>query len=257
MKTVLFTDLDDTLFSTARKQPIDERFALASTLKDGEASGYQSPTQQAFWALWTANDALVIPVTARNRDAFSRVHLPFADVAIVNHGGMILTPDRDIERDWHTTQLAQAEASLPWLQTQQTRLATLADEMQLDIRMKINRDADLSLYVLLKSNTDDDAGVSQLARRYQQTYPLSGEGYVHCNSNNLAILPRWLSKASAVDYVKAQLRQRYGDLLTLGCGDSISDLGFMHCCDFWLAPQASQITQQSRLSFTNHSGESR
>lgn len=243
MKTVLLTDLDDTLFSTPRKQPIDADFISASTLKDGSNSGWQSPVQQAFWALWQDKDTLVIPVTARNHEAFSRVRLPFSAAAVINHGGVILDAKGEPDPDWHARQRQHSAESLPWLQEQQQILATLADELNMDIRMKINRDHDLNLYVLLKSNQDDDAAVARLAKRYGDEYSDLEQGYIHCNSNNLAILPHWLGKASAVDYLKQKLSQQYGQLLTLGCGDSLSDLGFMQCCDFYIAPQTSQISE--------------
>ncbi len=240
MKTVLFTDLDDTLFSTARKQAVKADFVLGSILKDGSASGWLSPTQQAFLAQW--QNTLIIPVTARNYDAFSRVKLSFSDAVIINHGGVILDAHGNIDTTWHEQQLAHAAQSDSWLEEQQHILRTLADELKMDIRIKINSDYDLRLYVLLKSNQNDDEAVARLAQRYQADHADTTKGYVHCNGNNLAILPNWLNKASAVNYLKNKLTQRDGELLTLGCGDSLSDLGFMQCCDFWLTPKNSQIS---------------
>lgn len=243
MKTVFLTDLDDTLFATARKQPPTADFTLATTLRDGSPSAYMSPQQQQFWRLWQEN-ALCIPVTARNLETFQRVHVPFSDLAIINHGGTVLRTDGTPDPQWHAIQQTQAQASAAWLQAQYDHLARLADAAQMDVRLRLNHDCGLDLYVLLKSNCGDEAAVAALAAAWQRKHGDPMRGYVHCNGNNLAILPQWLGKAAAVAYVLDKLRARYGALLSIGCGDSHSDLGFMRLCDFWLTPSGSQLDRQ-------------
>lgn len=245
MPTILFTDLDDTLFSTARKRTPTDEFTLASVLKDGASSGWQSPQQQAFLKLWQDN-AHIIPVTARNHDAFSRVRLTFDSYAIINHGGVILDANGQPEPTWQAQQLQHSNNTTDWLQAQQTHLLAIAKQLNADIRIKINHDHDLNLYVLLKSNTDDEAMVQKIADSYQELHKneLQEVGYLHINANNLAVLPNWLAKAHAVNYLKNKLFSDQA-CLTIGCGDSLSDLGFMQACDFWIAPSASQISQQT------------
>lgn len=36
-------------------------------------------------------------------------------------------------------------------------------------------------------------------------------------------------------------RRRYGTILSIGMGDSLIDTAFMRCCDYLIAPAASQI----------------
>lgn len=246
MKTILFTDLDDTLFTSARKQPPMHTFTLATTLRDGAPSAYTSPQQAQFWQLWQNNaDVLVVPVTARNRETFARVHLPFGTWAILNHGATILTPDANSDPKWHDRQSEYALNTKTWLKQQYTRLQCLADARKTAVRLRINHDDELDLYVLLKAQSGDEAAVAQIAADYYSRYYNPEEGYIHCNGNNLAILPYWLGKAPAVAYLQAHFRAQYGDILSLGCGDSSSDLPFMRLCDYWLTPSHSQIDRQS------------
>lgn len=244
MKTILFTDLDDTLFASSRKQQPTAHFTLATTLRDGSPSAYLSPKQQQFWQLWQKNGALIVPVTARNRETFSRVRLPFNTWAILNHGATILTPDAQCDLNWHTRQSAHALHTRAWLRQQYQRLQQLADAQNTAVRLRINQDDGLDLYVLLKAQSADETAVARLAADYRTRYHAPEDGYIHCNGNNLAILPYWLGKAPAVACLQAYLRAQYGEILSIGCGDSHSDLAFMRLCDYWLTPSRSQIDQQ-------------
>ena len=82
------------------------------------------------------------------------------------------------------------------------------------------------------------------ARAAARLRPYLGE---HCrllqNGNNLAVLPAWLDKAHAVAHLQQHYRAQYGAILSIGMGDSTSDLPFMRHCDYLLTPAESQITQ--------------
>ncbi len=248
MKTIFFTDLDDTLFATTRKQPLEKDFRLATTLKDGSASAYQSPKQQQFLQLWQKN-TLIIPVTARNHETFSRVHIDFNSYAVINHGGIILDENGEIYQEWHKLQQENSAKTTEWLQQQYQHLQEIAEKLKANIRIKINSDYNLNLYVLLKSNTNDEQMLQKIVEQYQALYAdeLNSTGYIHINANNLAILPNWLNKQYAVKFLQQKFSEEYGEFLSIGCGDSLSDMNFMQCCDFWIAPSNSQICQQFRI----------
>jgi hypothetical protein len=56
----------------------------------------------------------------------------------------------------------------------------------------------------------------------------------------MALLPPFLSKAAAVAF----FLERFGGeapFLTVGVGDSLTDVGFMGMCDFAITPSKSQI----------------
>jgi len=67
---------------------------------------------------------------------------------------------------------------------------------------------------------------------------------LHCNGNNLALTVRGAQKHDAVRRVTAELEQE-GPLVTIGAGDSLTDLPFMRICDFALTPRDSQIQRET------------
>ncbi|MEM8741181.1 MAG: trehalose phosphatase, partial [Pseudomonadota bacterium] len=69
---------------------------------------------------------------------------------------------------------------------------------------------------------------------------LTSDWRVHRNGNNLALLPPPVSKRRAARWLLERLRAD-GPLLSIGVGDSLSDLDFMRLCDAWMAPAQSQI----------------
>ena len=64
----------------------------------------------------------------------------------------------------------------------------------------------------------------------------------HINGNNLSLTPAGISKAIATAWLLETLRKDK-ELVTIGVGDSSSDLEFMRLCDAWLTPTGSQIDQ--------------
>ena len=112
---LLFTDLDDTLFTSARKAAPTPAHVPLAYLKDGAPISYASPCQQALLAHWQAH-ATMIPVTARNFDAYRRVRIPFTAHAVINHGGVILLPDGSADPAWLAQSRANAAQSVAGLE---------------------------------------------------------------------------------------------------------------------------------------------
>ena len=98
-RPLVFVDLDDTLFQTARKMGDEPRFTATLDV-DGQPNGFMSATQKSFveWLLATAD---VVPVTARSVEAYQRVQLPFVHGAICAHGGVILNAQGQLDAPWH------------------------------------------------------------------------------------------------------------------------------------------------------------
>ena len=234
MKILLFADLDDTLFNSARKAPPSEAHLPVAYLRDGSPISYASPVQQTLLAHWQAH-ATVIPTTARNHDAYRRVRLPFAQHVIIDHGGIILNPDGTPDHDWLTRSRDLAAGSHREL----TRLAGHVADAALNTRLI--SDHDVPFYLLVKSPSGDLAALERTAALLR---PQLGEDYrlLH-NGNNLAVLPAWLDKAHAVAHLQARYRAQYGAILSIGMGDSTSDLPFMQRCDYLLTPAGSQIAR--------------
>lgn len=235
MNILLFTDLDDTLFTSARKAPPQAGYQSAALLKDGRTVSYASPVQQRWFAHWQRH-ATIIPVTARNLDAYRRVQLPFCAHAVLDYGGIILNPDGQPDPDWRERSAACARESRPALQHYAQSLAGLRP----DLNIRIIEDFDIPFYLLVKSTADiplDDIAAHLAALREQHET-------LHHNGNNLALLPTWLDKAHAVAHLREHYRRHHGEHLALGMGDSHIDTAFMRQCDYLITPNDSQITHK-------------
>ena len=67
--------------------------------------------------------------------------------------------------------------------------------------------------------------------------------FVHRNGNNLSLVPRFLGKERAVEYV---VERHLGPepVLTIGAGDSLTDAPFLALCDFSLMPRGCQLARR-------------
>ena len=235
MQTVLFTDLDDTLFVSKRKAPPAPDYQAAAFLADGSPISYASPVQQQWLAHWRQH-ALVVPVTARNHDSFRRVALPFDSHAVIDYGAVILNPDGTPDEAWLDNSRRAASGCLPrWDDLQQT---LFRQPESADWNIRLIADYGIACYLLVKAKSGE--GSLKAAADVLRGKLRDGEK-LHWNGNNLALLPPWLDKAHAVRRLQEQYRRRYGTILSIGMGDSLIDTAFMRCCDYLIAPAASQI----------------
>ncbi|MCF5283726.1 trehalose phosphatase, partial [Pseudomonas syringae] len=154
-RPLIFVDLDDTLFQTARKTPAGIEKHVATLDITGKANGYMTNVQKSF-AHWLLAHSDVVPVTARSVEAYSRVKLPFTAGAICSHGGVMLDVMGRLDHDWNE-QMKQTLASY------QSRLhelsaTTLAigQELGFSLRGWVVEEAQLFHYVVTKHNESDD-----------------------------------------------------------------------------------------------------
>src|SRR4051812_19882629 len=145
----LFADLDYTLFQSLEKCRTSDGLEPAAFLKDGAPISYTTTAQRAFLAF--AQDGMtVIPTTARNRDAFSRVALPFSSYAVLNYGGMVLTPDGTVDGGWRGRMQDAMHAALPGLQELSRLLDDYAEKTGFDGRTRLIEDSGTPFYLVLK-----------------------------------------------------------------------------------------------------------
>ncbi|MDR2187673.1 MAG: hypothetical protein LBE62_06420 [Azonexus sp.] len=243
MKKFLFTDLDDTLFQSGRKQPPRESWIAMAYLPDGGPISYACPAQQSVLAMFQ-REMTVIPVTARNIDAFRRVAIRFTAGAILDYGGIILNADGSLDAEWLARSRAAASDAEPLLTELLAMIENQCLTAGLDLKARLIRDADIPFYVVAKSQSGDIgqiATATALIRSLLARLPAGQEIVVHENHNNLALIPKWLDKRHAVDYLRARLLAEHGDIVTFGMGDSLIDLGFMGACHYLIVPNGSQI----------------
>jgi hydroxymethylpyrimidine pyrophosphatase-like HAD family hydrolase len=239
---ILFADLDDTLFQSLEKCRTSDGLEPAAFLKDGLPISYTTALQRAFFSF--AQDGMtVIPTTARNRDAFSRVALPFSSYAVLNYGGMVLTPDGAVDTAWQAHMQDAMHAALPGMQELARLLDAYAVQTGFGGRARLIEDSGTPFYLVLK---DPQKGADTLAPfelDVARAWLADGDKpyYLHRNGNNFAVLPNALNKGHAVRYVTEQLRKEHGDIMTFGMGDSRADAHFMSACDYAIVPSHTQL----------------
>jgi hydroxymethylpyrimidine pyrophosphatase-like HAD family hydrolase len=240
MKTLVFLDLDDTLFQTARKCPPGEEVFATSFGKEGQPVSYMTAAQRHFFDWLFSSRATLIPTTGRSIDAYKRVHLPFSSGAIVHHGATVLEPDGTPDLVWHAKMLPQLEGVHATLQgllesaQEFSRINTLGAEIYW-----IEEDG-LPLYLVAKHRGLDMEALERVRQFWLSKIEALEGLYLFANGNNVAVLPRCISKRAAVQYV-LEREKAAGPVLSIGLGDSVSDLEFMGLCDFLMTPRAGQV----------------
>ena len=240
MQCILFMDLDDTIFQTRRKCAVQDGLTVGALSKDGTPLSFLQPKQQFFFSNMLSN-ALVIPTTARNRDAFSRVQLAFSHGAILNYGGLILLPSGAVDSGWYNIMQPQCARFNPTLHgVLELANATIA-QLGLDCRARIVSDDGLDFYVVVKNYNGQQQQLESVASAFAKNIDLKILR-VHRNDNNLAVLPAFLDKAAAVTYCLDNLYHvKRQETLLIGMGDSLSDKPCMQLCVYMIMPAQSQL----------------
>ena len=242
MKKFLFVDLDDTLFQTPGKCATASDLHPAAYLKDGSVCSFSTPRQRAFFELMN-REMTLIPATARNHDALRRVGLPFASYAIIDYGGVVLQPDGTPDTDWLDLMRADMARALDGLKEASAVMDEYSARTGLQGRARLIEDYATPFYIVVK---DPDKQAERLERIEREALApwLARSGhdfYIHRNGNNLAVLPKSLNKARAVQHLRQRLQAKHGPIMTLGMGDSQSDARFMAACDYAIIPSGTQL----------------
>jgi hydroxymethylpyrimidine pyrophosphatase-like HAD family hydrolase len=237
---LILTDLDDTLFQTARKCPPQAKgLATMSYLADGKESGFATRRQQRL--LDWLEQGKVVPVTARSREVLARVNIGQSP-AICSNGGCIVAAHGDVDSDWHALLHEHSRRGVAPADVYDHISHVVAGD---EYRHWLVQEGDLDLYLVVKSNIDEGDILKDVEPTLNAMLP---EGWrTHRNGNNLAFLPPWLNKRDAAQYLIENARASDDDLLVIGIGDSHSDVGFMDLCDYAMTPTTSQLWTKMKL----------
>jgi len=241
-RLVIFLDLDDTILQTAPKSPPDQPLHPAAVDRAGMALSFMTGGQRQLLDCWRAQGT-VIPVTGRTDDALARVLIDFSSWRITHHGAVIRQPDGQLPSWWH-------EHIAPRLQAAQPLLRELAAWLERDAATggyRVHRHSVEQQLTYLSIKSDKDVSALIHLRRRLAANSLPAELVLHHNGNNLALTVSGAQKQDAVRRVMAALAQE-GPLITIGAGDSLTDLPFLRLCDFALVPKDSQIQQETWAS---------
>lgn len=238
-RPLAFVDLDDTIFQTARKMQQDKKRYPATYGSADKTDSFMSPVQLMF-SEWLMSNADVVPVTARGVDSFQRVNLPFTHGAICNHGGIILSPGNHVDLHWLELMQFELGAIQGQLDEILKQLYIVRGILGLDLRITIIESYGFGQFIKVKQKGAYDEVLSEVFIELASRCALK-EFYVHRNGNNLAIIPYFINKQSAVQEFVYRDRMQHGERAIIGFGDSLTDLGFMSECHWWGTPQKSQL----------------
>lgn len=241
-RPLVFVDLDDTLFQTARKMAPDEARHVAAMDAKGKPSGFMSAVQQSFVA-WLLANADVVPVTARSAEVFGRVDIPFNNGAICSHGAVMLDSEGHLDAAWHERTCALLAGYQNRLPELSERTLQIGAENDISLRGWVVEEFGLNAYVVTKHNDLNDDVLGLVAVAVSES-GLLDDLYIHRNGNNLAFLPNPLNKRYAVQEWIRRDQEVNGVRPILGFGDSLSDLAFMSECNWWATPNRGQIAAQ-------------
>lgn len=245
MELFVFLDLDDTIFQTKRKCPEDKPIFPAAFGKDGSVMSFFTSKQVKLFKLLNHKTRL-IPTTARNHSAFLLTKIENFDYAIINHGGIILNADGSVHQGWFNSMKTLLEPALNDLQALKQILEAESIKRNNNFKIRLIEDLGLTFYLLVKHEERDNQALKMLLTEvidpYLRQYNL--DFYCHLNDNNLAVLPRFLNKAPAVRFLQQELDKQYSEYLSVGMGDSLTDIAYMQLCDYFMTPKNSQIVRE-------------
>lgn len=243
MEKFLFLDLDDTVFQTRRKCiDISQATPAAYTLS-GDPSSYSLPKQKAILALLN-EQWRIIPTTARTQAAYSRVNLgfPLYDGVILNHGGTILSSEGKEDEQWRTYINSQLETLYIFFPPLKEAIEEYAKQHNIALLVRVISESGSNYYLEVRHNHAIFSELQSILFNCVQVLLQEFTAFeAHLNSNSLTLLPRCVNKSHAVNYRLEALKKEYGEILTMGMGDSLSDAPFIAQCDYAMIPQNTQL----------------
>lgn len=242
MKNYLFVDLDDTLFQSAAKSPTGETLHPVAYHRDGRELGFMTERQRAVFKLLSRTMTL-IPVTARDLEAFKRITVPVRNYAVIDYGAVILTPDGDPDSPWLARSQEVARESRPWLCELQREIQSFIEQNRLRAMCRLVGDFGMDCYLVAKYRDGQSEALVRIADEIVRPWQLGSSrlAHVHVNGNNLSVVPRGFDKAPAVEHLVERLSADGDPIVTWAMGDSLSDARFMSVCHYAIIPGNTQL----------------
>lgn len=226
---LVFTDLDDTLFATARHHTSVDGLPVVSHTNTGDPSGYQSQAHQDIWN-WIQQFGEIVPVTARTRNAMDRVSLPFSQHRVWN-SGLSVQIDGAFDTLWHEKMAEILTAANNVMQPLWNEIRASHATSQEHLVVPTEFDGLVCQWGLRAPTPEIAREVKRALREMivRQGLPF----WVHDQSEKwLYVTPNGMGKHYAVRHVLDALNPQ----TSVGVGDNPSDIPFMRLCDYTLFP---------------------
>jgi hydroxymethylpyrimidine pyrophosphatase-like HAD family hydrolase len=218
----VFTDLDDSLFSSKRKHIKTAESQVTSINQHGEVESYSTVQQQQLLQLFTAAQATFIAVTGRKTSSFQNCvidEVKSSKYAVVSHGALILGEKSTLLPCW-LKYLNKTYNMVDWAEKLAKTHLQLTDYFTLlncKARVRLIIDNGIYTYICIKI----PAQFQQRSLLDKVSLYLNQLDFrIHANEGNFAVLPPYANKELAVNYLIHKLQISENDVV-FGIGDSL------------------------------------
>jgi hydroxymethylpyrimidine pyrophosphatase-like HAD family hydrolase len=228
-KIIYFSDLDDTLFQTKRK--CNNGIHIATTSVKQENTSFYTKEQKEFLDhILIDNNSLLIPITARTKDQFQRTLLykeNFTPIYANYYGGYVNYKGERCA--------AYDEIIRPTLNKAQKEVDHFISIIEKKIYTPLDTvNVDQYYHVINSVSNDELIYIKELFSTSDIKFD------IYQNEKNITILPSIINKKNAVKFLCEILEPR----LTIGLGDSISDIEFLNFCDFKIISKIGELNKK-------------
>lgn len=231
----LFADIDDNLITSARQEPEPNATPVAWD-NHGSVCGFLT-AKQGLLLDWLTDGVELVPTTARSTDAFKRFRMPIPRrYSITAFGGTIHGASGKPLSSWHSLMRDGLVSALPVLASLKETVALEAGATDIDVRINVVADYGIELFLSVKHNRRNLDELAHLAGLVRSHAPQ--DWTVHLNGNFLAAYPPYLGKEKAAAWFIERFVPE--GAVTIGMGDSLTDVPFMELCDYAMVPTKSQ-----------------
>ncbi len=227
-KVLFFADLDDSLFQTKRKN-LTGKYVATFPNNVLKKSFYTQSQFQLLNFLLRNNEIIFIPLTARTKEQFQRTNIYKQKQAQIysNYYGSLLYID-DQEEVTYNRKIAKES------------------KIVFEHINKISEKVVKKYPDVLFANVDDKYITTETknidAINYLQ-HLITNQKHiveVYLEEKYTTVIPKSSNKSSIVKYLK----RKFKPILTIGLGNSLSDLDFLNICDFKIISHVGFLHQK-------------
>jgi hydroxymethylpyrimidine pyrophosphatase-like HAD family hydrolase len=244
MDIVLFSDLDDTVIKTSKKINFFENDCTPVSWDENNCPLSFITSKNKFLLSVVQKNAQIVWVTGRNTKSLKKLSLPAHSFVVSSFGAFIFNCL------WNPV-FEYNKLVNRYLENLKSEIVFFYKLMQnfsfdLPVKVKIVCDCGSSVYISIKEIGDSSSHLNVVEKYASQI--ISDKFYIHRNSNNIAIIPKEITKKNAVRYLIENTFDNK-QWITIGVGDSYTDWSFMATCDWAIVPNGSQISLKNSLLY--------